>query len=52
MAKQISTLNILGIEEGKAASKRPHLKFGYFLSISHQVVSANITKNSSVAIFE
>ncbi len=28
-----------GIEEGRAASKCPHLKIGYFLSISQQVVS-------------
>jgi hypothetical protein len=40
------------IEEGRAASKSPHKKFGYFLSISQQVVSADITKNSAVAIFE
>jgi hypothetical protein len=30
------------IEEGRAASKSPHKKFGYFLSISQQAVSANI----------
>ncbi len=29
-------------EEGRAASKSPHLKFGYFFSMSHQAVSANI----------
>jgi hypothetical protein len=40
------------IEEGRAASKSPHYKFGYFLSISQQVVSVDITKNSAVAIFE
>jgi hypothetical protein len=32
----------LGIEEGRAASKSPHKKFGYFLSISQQGVSADI----------
>jgi hypothetical protein len=37
------------IEKGRAASKR---KFDYFLSISQQVVSADITKNSAVAILE
>ncbi len=37
------------IEEGRAASKSPHWKFGYFLSISQQEVSADITKNSAVA---
>jgi hypothetical protein len=35
------------IEEGRAASKSPHKKFGYFLSISQQAVSADITKNSA-----
>ncbi len=29
------------IEEGRAASKSPHKKFGYFLSISQQEISAN-----------
>jgi hypothetical protein len=37
-----------GIEEGRAASKSPHQKFGYFLSNSQQTVSADITKNSAV----
>ncbi len=31
-----------GIEEGRAASKSPHEKFGYFLSLSQQGVSADI----------
>jgi hypothetical protein len=30
------------------ASKSTHEKFGYFLSISQQAVSADITKNSAV----
>jgi hypothetical protein len=30
------------IEEGRAASKSPHEKFGYFLSLSQQGVSANL----------
>jgi hypothetical protein len=30
------------------ASKSPHSKFGYFLSIVQQAVSAEITKNSAV----
>jgi hypothetical protein len=36
------------IEEGRAASKSPHYKFGFFISISQQTVSADITKNSAV----
>ncbi len=36
------------IEEGRAVSKSLHKKFGYFLSISQQAVSADITKNSAV----
>ncbi len=36
------------IEEGRAASKSPHKKFSYFISISQQAVSAVITKNSAV----
>ncbi len=39
------------IEEGRAASKSTHYKFGYFLSISQRAVSADITKNSAIAIF-
>ncbi len=39
------------IEEGRAASKRPHTKFGYFLSISQQGVSADIIQNSAVGNF-
>ncbi len=34
--------NIWSIEEGRAVSESPHSKFGYFLSISKQGVSANI----------
>jgi hypothetical protein len=40
------------IEEGRAASKSLLSKFGYFLSISQQAVSSDITKNSAVAIFK
>jgi hypothetical protein len=42
--------SIQNIEEGRAAStcKSPQLKFGYFLSISQQPVSADISKNSAV----
>ncbi len=36
------------IEEGRAASKSPHRKFGYFLSLSQQGVSADIIQNSAV----
>jgi hypothetical protein len=34
------------IEEGRAACKSPHQKFGYFLAISQQGVSANLIQNS------
>jgi hypothetical protein len=40
------------IEEGRAASKSHHSKFGYIISISQQADSADITKNSAVAIFK
>jgi hypothetical protein len=36
------------IKEDRAASKIIHYKFGYFLSISRQAVSADISKNSAV----
>jgi hypothetical protein len=39
------------IEEGRAASRSPHSKFGYFLSMSQQAVSADIIPNSVVGIF-
>jgi hypothetical protein len=39
------------IEEGRAASKNPHYKFGYFLSMSQQAVSADIIPNSAVGKF-
>jgi hypothetical protein len=32
-------------------SKNPYLKFGYFLSMSQQAVSADIIPNSAVDIF-
>jgi hypothetical protein len=38
-------------EEGRAANKSPHEKFGYFLFMSQQAVSANIIPNSAVGIF-
>ncbi len=40
-----------GIEKGRAAIKSPHYKFGYFLSMSQQAVSADINTNSVVGIF-
>jgi hypothetical protein len=43
---------VLTIEEGRAASKSTHQKFGCFLSISKKVVSVHVTKNLAVAIFE
>ncbi len=36
------------IEEGRAGSKSPHEKFGFFLSVSQQAVSADINKSSAV----
>jgi hypothetical protein len=42
---------IYGIEEGRAASKSPHYKFGYFLSMSQRAVSADTIPNSAVGIF-
>jgi hypothetical protein len=36
------------IEEGRAVSKSPHEKFGYFLSMSQRAVSADIIPNSAV----
>ncbi len=43
--------NGFSIEEGRAASKSPHKKFVYFLSISQQGVSADIIQNSAVGNF-
>jgi hypothetical protein len=42
---------VYAIEEGRAASKSPHYKFGYFLSVSEQAVSADIIPNSADGIF-
>ncbi len=39
------------IEEGRAASKSPHYKFGYFISMSQQAISAGIIQNSAVGNF-
>jgi hypothetical protein len=39
------------IEEGRAASKSPQLKFGYFLSMFQQAVSDDIIPNSPVGMF-
>jgi hypothetical protein len=39
------------IEEDRVASKSPQKKFGYFLSVFPQVVSADIIPNSAVGIF-
>jgi hypothetical protein len=38
---------VKSIEEGRSAGKSPHKKSGYFLYISKQAVSADITKNSA-----
>jgi hypothetical protein len=48
----VHSAHTLPIEEGRVASKSPHYKFSYFLPISQQVVSADITKISAIAIFE
>jgi hypothetical protein len=42
---------ITPIEEGRAATKCPHLRFGYFLSISQQEVSADVIQISAVGNF-
>jgi hypothetical protein len=42
---------MLTIEEGRAASKTRRKKFGFFLSMSQQAVSADIIPNSDVGIF-
>jgi hypothetical protein len=43
---------VLTIKEGRAASKSPLSKFGYFLSSSQQAVSSDIIPNSAVGIFK
>ncbi len=35
------------VEKDRAASKSPHLKFGYLFSMSQQAVSADIIQNSA-----
>jgi hypothetical protein len=42
---------LLVIDEGRPASKSPSKKFGYFLPISRQDVSADIIQNSAVGNF-
>ncbi len=39
------------IEKGRNASKIPHSKFGYFLTMTQQAGSADISPNSAVGIF-
>jgi CRISPR-associated Cas5-like protein len=39
------------IDEGGAASKSPYYKFGYFLSMSQEAVSADLIPISAVGIF-
>jgi hypothetical protein len=46
-----SSIYLLSIKEGKAESKSPQKKFGYFLSISQQAISADIIPNLAVGIF-
>jgi hypothetical protein len=38
MTQPLTCVQVIG--EGRAASKSPHQKFGYFLSMSQQAVSA------------
>jgi hypothetical protein len=42
---------LITIEEGRAASKSPRKKFGCFLSVSQQGVTADIMQNSAVGNF-
>ncbi len=49
---EISQIWVFYIEEGRAASESPRKKFGYFLSIAQQAVSANIIPNSAVQLLE
>jgi hypothetical protein len=46
-----SSKYLVSIEEGRAASKSPFKKFGYFLSMSQQALSADIIPNLAVGIF-
>jgi hypothetical protein len=48
----VGFFSLYPIEEGRAARKGPHSKFGYFLSMPQQGVSADITKNSALAILD
>ncbi len=41
--------SVLSIEEGRA--ERSSLKFGYFLSMSQQAISADIIPNSAAGLF-
>ncbi len=49
--EKVISVKLPDIEEGRAASKSPHYKIGYFLSMSQQAVSANIIPNSAVGKF-
>jgi hypothetical protein len=42
---------VLIIQEGKAASKSPHKKCGYFISTSQHAVSVDSIPNSAVGNF-
>jgi hypothetical protein len=44
-------LYVCAIEEGRAAGKSLHKKFGYFFSMSQQAVSGDIISNSADGIF-
>jgi hypothetical protein len=48
---KLATCYVWTIEEGRAASKSPHYKFAYFLSMSQQAASADTIPNSAVGIF-
>jgi hypothetical protein len=46
----VQICSVFNIEEGRAVSESPHYKFGYFLSMSQQAISADIIPNA-VGIF-
>jgi hypothetical protein len=48
LVESLSIPLLLLIEEGRAPSRSPHKKFGYFLSISQQGVSSDSIQNSTV----
>jgi hypothetical protein len=49
--KYLVVLYFCAIKEGRAVNKSLHQKFGYFLSMSQQAVSADIIPNSADGLF-